>query len=1088
MSPHRFGRIRCSQNLPPRSTLLAAWLLLLASAAPGMHAQAPEAQPATLVFFEQGFPAADTAPPTLNALKSGLTKATFADSATLPRLLASRSTRLLVLPFGSAYPESCWPDILRFLDRGGDLLVLGGKPFTRAAFRDPSGWHLRVDSVAAPLELFISDYQTTPGSDGLRIVANANVAAPLPEFHWSAAFSPVVRLSVVQMYERDGATGDEDADLTTLAWGDLAGRHLAAPAYLLDHKRLRFVGGRWLLVSCKLEPRDAGNPELLARLQSLALRRDDRFELRPRMGVFVPGEPLRFDLTGKGISTQTSPGPAAPADTLRLEISAESGETPLTVELPAAASLTLPEAAAQGSGLHTVVATRVHNGAVVWKYKTGFWMRDLAYLASGPQLTAHGDYFEFAGRPLPVAGTTYMSSDVARLYLLKPNPAIWDEDMAQIRAHGLTMIRTGLWSTWDRVLAGDGTANETTLRNLEALFMSARHHGLAVQFNLFAFLPEVLGGANPYLDPAALRAQTTFVSSLAERFRGVPFLAWDLINEPSFNQHLWTMAPSGDVFEQRAWKDWLAAHYPDKAARISASGETSFGMGRIVRPQASSVAPEIEFQDPLALPSAAAFQFDQVRNGYNPLQVHDYFLFAQDTFTHWVQTLGDVIRAAAPEQLLTVGQEEYGVASRLSPAFYGSGLDFTSDHMWWDYDNVLWTVLAAKLPGKPMLLQEVGEQRQMLEDAHLRLNPKEEAWQLERNLAVSLAQGAGALEWVWNVNPYMPNDNETPIGAIRPDGTEKPEAFVLEDFGAFTSTIAPFAVHLQPPPVSVVASQALQFSDRNALAIHVQQHALRALAFYAHTPARLVGESRIADIVSSRLVILPSPQSLTAPAWEAMLRYVETGGTLLITGPVARDEFWRPVDRFSTLSVRADVRQLLVRQGFLQLPGDDRIHDLSFPSAVQREPVEYAAFADNASVQTIEHGRGKILWAALPVEATDNFDSIAALYSYALRVARVEPSFELLAPLSPGVLVFPSRLTGGQSEAVLYSFASESLEPAVVDLKDLASGARIHFTLPAQRGAAILLSLRDGRVTASFGAADHPGTAEDRDALGSTRP
>jgi hypothetical protein len=54
--------------------------------------------------------------------------------------------------------------ILQYLDRGGNLLTLGGKPFTRAAYEDASGWHLRAESAAQTLELFIDGYQETPGS------------------------------------------------------------------------------------------------------------------------------------------------------------------------------------------------------------------------------------------------------------------------------------------------------------------------------------------------------------------------------------------------------------------------------------------------------------------------------------------------------------------------------------------------------------------------------------------------------------------------------------------------------------------------------------------------------------------------------------------------------------------------------------------------------------------------------------------------------------------------------------------------------------------------------------------------------------
>ena len=88
--------------------------------------------------------------------------------------------------------------------------------------------------------------------------------------------------------------------------------------------------------------------------------------------------------------------------------------------------------------------------------------------------------------------------------------------------------------------------------------MTARKNGLPVQFNFFAFLPDVLGGVNPYLDPEAVRRQRTLISSVVTRFHDVPWLAWDFINEPSISQHLWTMRPNGDPIELAKWNEWLS--------------------------------------------------------------------------------------------------------------------------------------------------------------------------------------------------------------------------------------------------------------------------------------------------------------------------------------------------------------------------------------------------------------------------------------------------------------------------------------------------------------------------------------------------
>src|SRR5258708_38789649 len=75
-----------------------------------------------------------------------------------------------------------------------------------------------------------------------------------------------------------------------------------------------------------------------------------------------------------------------------------------------------------------------------------------------------------------------------------------------------------------------------------------------------------------------------------------------------------------------------------------------------------------------------------------------------------------------------------------------------------------------------MLIQETGLQRELSMDEVARRDPEHEASLLERKVATAFVQGAGAIEWLWNTHSYMTESNETPIGLIRPDGTEKPEA------------------------------------------------------------------------------------------------------------------------------------------------------------------------------------------------------------------------------------------------------------------------------------------------------------------------
>jgi len=675
------------------------------------------------------------------------------------------------------------------------------------------------------------------------------------------------------------------------------------------------------------------------------------------------------------------------------------------------------------------------------------------------------DYFQLNGKPLPVVGTTYMSGDLSRLYLLLPNAYVWDRDMAQIHAAGLNMIRTGLWTTWKHLLTPEGQLSETALRSIEAFLMCARHNNLPVQFNLFAFYPDEFGGENGYLDPVALHAESVYAQSLVERFHAVPFLAWDLINEPSANRNLWQTKPDYDSFEAAAWRKWIADRYPDRARLFHDWAEPSLGIGRALQSSPPTAGPETAAQDLMSLPAAGAFSPDAVRSGFNPLKNYDYALFTQWVFANWVKQMRTMIRGTGSDQLITVGQDEGGVFGRVSPAFYGQYLDFTADHTWWDYDAILWASLAPKLVGKPLLIQETGEQRRLTLDDQLRFSAEVESWQLERKIAISFAQAAGALEWVWNVNAYMANDNEITIGAIRPDGTEKAEAQVLAGLAAFVNKSPQSFTAIEPPAVTMVTSQALQYSVLAGLALDTQKHALRAMAYYDHTPLRLLTENRLEDLGTPKLVVLPSPQGLTDKAWSQLLDYVGRGGTLLVTGPVDRNEHWQPVDRMTALDVKAVVAPLAVRGSTLTLP-DGKYFSLAFPGNVQQSETWIMRFDDRKSVHVIPHGSGRILWTADPVEFAEGYAAISALYRWALDQAGVKPTFREIESLPPDVLAFPTVLR----DAELYSFSNEALDPRTVNIVDSLTGAHIHFTMAAQRGAAFLLS-RKGAVLSSYGGA-----------------
>jgi len=1018
------------------------------------------AQSGTVIFRETGFPAAESAPAPEPLLQHALPNAQFASTAELKERL--NSAQLLVLPYGSAFPEDAWPDIYNFLQRGGNLLVLGGRPFTHAAYRDRGAWKLRDYSVRYTRPLMIDQYQDTPGSDDLKFESNPDIPLEIPRFAWKQGFSPIIHLSAVDLYNRGGSAGSIDSNLDPLAWGlSSDGRRMAAPVIQIDHLRNGFDGGRWIFVEAKLDAElysSTDASQIISKLADQALRGAEEFTVRPMLPLYLPGEQIEVEVRWNSPTRRTA----------RAEVYLESyteqtssgvehprgvGISVAPVQLPLAKPLVLGQPL-PGKGLYFITALLFDGAKVVRGYTSAFWIRDLEYLRSGPKLGVNKDYFELDSKPLAVIGTTYMSSEVQRLYFDHPNVYVWDRDLHQIHDAGLNMIRTGWWTGWDKFTDENGQPYERTLRTMEAYLMTARQYGLPVQFNFFAFLPEVLGGVNPYLDPEAVRKQKTLASSVAARFHDVPFLAYDLINEPSFSKRLWTMRPNGDWIETQKWNEWLDKHYPNRAALAAAWS-----------------VPINSVQGTIPLPEDIDFAPRGMYNGRNSLRIYDYEMFAQESFANWVHTMREGIRQAGSQQLITIGQDEGGFQDRLSPAFFGPSVDFTTNHSWWQNDSILWDSLVAKQPGKAMLIQESGLQRELNLDETSRRTPESEAALFERKVAMSFVLGSGAIEWLWNTNSYMTEGNETPIGALRADLTEKPEATVMRNFAKFAAVLENHLRNPQQAQVAIIASQAAQYSALADLQIEAQRKSARALAYSARLTPYLIYENQIEKLGTPKLAILPSVQSLTEKAWQALLKYVDAGGNLLITGPVDRDEQWQRINRAAELLPGAHAVPLtyhnasVLPQEASPLPAIQRLYASPLSFGLQAQSWLESLRLGNASFTELNHGKGRIFWAAEPVELAENFDAGGNLYSYVAARLGLQPAFDVLTPLSPGVMVYPVSL----EDSILYIIVSDNAEEAKIDLRDKITGTRVTLSLSAEHAALALIGRKEKAVIAKYG-------------------
>lgn len=77
---------------------------------------------------------------------------------------------------------------------------------------------------------------------------------------------------------------------------------------------------------------------------------------------------------------------------------------------------------------------------------SGFWLKDKDLLKKSPKISISLDWLWKNEKAFPIVGTTYMSSDVHRKFLLEPNPFLWDKDFEMMEKAGINFVRNGLWT------------------------------------------------------------------------------------------------------------------------------------------------------------------------------------------------------------------------------------------------------------------------------------------------------------------------------------------------------------------------------------------------------------------------------------------------------------------------------------------------------------------------------------------------------------------------------------------------------------------------------------------------------------------
>jgi len=989
-----------------------------------------------VVLWQNGFPTLESQPVPQETLRKALDgmQPEFVDLNELNQTENWREVELLVLPYGSAVPRDDWAAIRRYLETGGNLLVIGGRALTIPVWSEGDRF------VAGPSETAYSR------EIGIEHTYEAPLATRL-KFVWKDATlsGGDVQAKRVFVVERVGR------GLGYLQ--DSAGERVAAPVVATDFTSLegetRLLGARVVMLNFEPEPAYWTSTEAVTLLQEAteyARRGATAFRVEMQNATLLPGEIPQIVVRMTNLRKQR----LGQEQSGRVLIELQADGRVLATRRVECGGDAVDEAVAfedqksLAPGLYEVHATYEDSGKPQEYYQTGFWVRDEALLHSAPHYGVKGDFLTRDGAPFFPFGTNYFTTEgYGWGFHGAGNAWVWERDFADMERHGVSFIRTGVWLDHLEIFDGtSGQVKERFLRNLEAFLLSAARHHIHVNFTFCAFDPQTVmrhpgeeslltgPGSNPYTDPIAIRAQQNYTLSIVRRFKDVPHLSWDLINEPSFSnpKRLWRgNTPNNDPTELAAWRAWLAEKY-----------------GKLdVLARAWNVTPE-ELGSFQAIPLPGQEDLSHERYG-NPRLVRavDYNLFAQEMFRRWVGKMVAAIRSTGSAQLVDVGQDEGGVADRVLNQFFAdAGVDFTVNHTYWRDDALLWDSVVAKRVGVPNFVGETGYQPVWRPDGEQRYDELTALGLVERKWALGFAAASsGSLQWEWGLG--------ADFGMKRSDGSDKTWEDVMRNMGKFAAEAAPHAMGLKLPEVALVLPQSLQLSVFNSTALEAQQNSVRALYQYARSSAYAVGEYQIQSLGNPKLILLPSPWTLTEPAWQAILAKVRDGATLLVTGSFDNDEHFHATERAVQLELDLHHAFLMRRENSISWPGGKGL--LSF-SGEKTTFLEQAILPHDQTFLEKPLGKGHVLVVTLPLELNDNLKVIGDVYRYALQCAQVAEAYSTQTT-DPGMLICPTEF----EHATLYVLTSESTSPEI-SFRDNRSGKVFSGKLEPGRAALLLVS------------------------------